>query len=106
MKRRVVVTGIGAVTSLSLKVDDLWRRLLRGESGIHEIRLFDTADFKVRFAGEIYDWQPTGYISPKDEKRIDRFAQFALVAAIDAVQDSGIDFAKEDPFRCGVIIGS
>jgi 3-oxoacyl-[acyl-carrier-protein] synthase II len=106
MKRRVVVTGYGAVTSLSLKVDDLWRRLLRGESGIHEIRLFDTADFKVRFAGEIYDWKPTGYISPKDEKRIDRFAQFALVAAIDAVQDSGIDFSKEDPFRCGVIIGS
>lgn len=106
MKRRVVVTGVGAVTSLSLKVDDLWRRLLRGESGIHPIRLFDTADFKVRFAGEIYDWQPTGYITPKDEKRIDRFAQFALVAAIDAVQDSGIDFSKEDPFRCGVIIGS
>ncbi len=106
MKRRVVVTGIGAVTSLSLKVDDLWRRLLRGESGVHEIRLFDTADFKVRFAGEIHNWQPTGYISPKDEKRIDRFAQFALVAAIDAVQDSGIDFSKEDPFRCGVIIGS
>jgi 3-oxoacyl-[acyl-carrier-protein] synthase II len=106
MKRRVVVTGLGAVTSLSLKVDDLWRRLLRGESGVHAIRLFDTADFKVRFAGEIYDWQPTGYISPKDEKRIDRFAQFALVAAIDAVNDSGIDFSKEDPFRCGVIIGS
>jgi 3-oxoacyl-[acyl-carrier-protein] synthase II len=106
MKRRVVVTGVGAVTSLSLTVEDLWRRLLRGESGIHPIRLFDTADFKVRFAGEIYDWQPTGYISPKDEKRIDRFAQFALVAAIDAVQDSGIDFSKEDPFRCGVIIGS
>ncbi len=106
MKRRVVVTGIGAVTSLSLKVDDLWRRLLRGESGVHEIRLFDTADFKVRFAGEIHDWKPTGYISPKDEKRIDRFAQFALVAAIDAVQDSAIDFSKEDPFRCGVIIGS
>lgn len=106
MKRRVVVTGLGAVTSLSLTVDDLWRRLLRGESGIHAIRLFDTADFKVRFAGEIYDWQPTGYISPKDEKRIDRFAQFALVAAIDAVQDSGIDYSKEDPFRCGVIIGS
>jgi 3-oxoacyl-[acyl-carrier-protein] synthase II len=106
MKRRVVVTGLGAVTSLSLKVDDLWRRLLRGESGVHAIRLFDTSDFKVRFAGEIYDWQPTGYISPKDEKRIDRFAQFALVAAIDAVQDSGIDFSKEDPYRCGVIIGS
>jgi 3-oxoacyl-[acyl-carrier-protein] synthase II len=106
MKRRVVVTGLGAVTSLSLKVDDLWRRLLRGESGIHAIRLFNTADFKVRFAGEIYDWQPNGYISPKDEKRIDRFAQFALVAATDAVNDSGIDFSKEDPYRCGVIIGS
>jgi 3-oxoacyl-[acyl-carrier-protein] synthase II len=106
MKRRVVVTGIGAVTSLSCKVDDLWDRILRGESGIHELRAFDTSQHKVRFGGDIYDWSTEGYVDRKEDKRIDRFTQFALVAGIDAVNDSGIDFAKEEPFRCGVILGS
>lgn len=106
MKRRVVVTGIGAVTSLSRKVDDLWQRILRGESGIHALKIFDTTDHKVKFAGDIHDWSTEGYIDRKEEKRIDRFTQFALVSGIDAVNDSGIDFSKEDPFRCGVILGS
>jgi len=113
MKRRVVVTGMGAVTSLGLKVDDLWPRLLRGDSGIGAITLFDTTGsdmtgrpFKVHFAGEIHNWLPAEYLTSKDEKRIDRYAQFALVAGIDAVKDSGIDFSQENPFRCGVIIGS
>ena len=106
MKRRVVVTGLGAVTSLSLKVEDLWQRIVRGESGIHPLRLFDTARYKVKFAGDIYDWPPPGYITAKDEKRLDRFTQFALVAGIDAVRDSGLDFSKEDTFRAGVILGS
>ena len=106
MKRRVVVTGIGAVTSLSCKVDDLWQRILRGESGVHELKAFDTTGHKVKFGGDIYDWTTDGYIDRKEEKRIDRFTQFALVAGIDAVNDSGLDFAKEDPFRCGVILGS
>ena len=106
MKRRVVVTGLGAVTSLSLKVEDLWQRILRGESGIHALQLFDTTQYKVHFGGDIYDWSPGEYISAKDDKRLDRFTQFALVAGIDAVRDSGLDFSKEDPFRCGVILGS
>jgi 3-oxoacyl-[acyl-carrier-protein] synthase II len=106
MKRRVVVTGIGAVTSLSCKVDDLWQKLLRGESGVHELKAFDTSRFKVKFGGDIHDWSAEGYIDRKEEKRIDRFTQFALVAGIDAVNDSGIDFSKEDKFRCGVILGS
>jgi 3-oxoacyl-[acyl-carrier-protein] synthase II len=106
MKRRVVVTGIGAVTSLSCKVDDLWKRILRGESGIHALRVFDTAQHKVKFGGDIYDWTVEGYVDRKEEKRLDRFTQFALVAGIDAVTDSGLEFAKEDPFRCGVILGS
>lgn len=106
MKRRVVVTGLGVVTSLSLKVEDLWQRVLRGESGIHPLRLFDTSRFKVRFGGDVYDWDPSGYLSAKDAKRLDRFTQFALVAGIDAVRDSGLDFSREDPFRCGVILGS
>jgi 3-oxoacyl-[acyl-carrier-protein] synthase II len=106
MKRRVVVTGLGAVTSLSRQVEDLWQRINRGESGIHPITAFDTTHFKVKFGGEVYDWSTEGYITPRDAKRIDRFTQFALVAAIDAVKDSGLDFTKEDAFRCGVILGS
>jgi 3-oxoacyl-[acyl-carrier-protein] synthase II len=106
MKRRVVVTGIGAVTSLSCKVDDLWQKILRGESGIHALRVFDTKAHKVKFGGDVYDWSVDGYVDRKEEKRLDRFTQFALVAGIDAVNDSGLEFAKEDPFRCGVILGS
>jgi 3-oxoacyl-[acyl-carrier-protein] synthase II len=106
MKRRVVVTGIGAVTSLSCKVDDLWQRILRGESGVHELKAFDTTEHKVKFGGDIHDWNIEGYIDRKEEKRLDRFTQFALVAGIDAVNDSGLDFSKEDAFRCGVILGS
>ncbi|MCA9263806.1 MAG: beta-ketoacyl-ACP synthase II [Planctomycetales bacterium] len=106
MKRRVVVTGMGVVTSLSCQVQDLWNRILAGESGVHEIRLFDTTDFKVKFGGDVHDWDPVEYISPKDIKRLDRFTQFALVAGTEAVNDSGIDFSREEPFRCGVILGS
>src|SRR5687768_9610528 len=101
MKRRVVVTGLGTVTSLSSQVEDLWKRICQGESGVHEVRGFDTGGYKVRFGGEVWDWSTAGYLSPKDSKRIDRFAQFALVAGVDAVRDSGIDFSKYDPFRCG-----
>ena len=106
MKRRVVVTGLGAVTSLSCQVEDLWQRVLAGESGIHRIRLFDTTGHKVHFGGDLYDWTPGDYMSLKDAKRIDRFTQFAMVAGIDAVRDSGINFELTDPFRAGVILGS
>ncbi len=106
MKRRVVITGLGVVTSLSCKVDDLWRRVLAGESGIHALRLFDSTEHKVKFAGDVYDWDPVEYIPSKELKRLDRFSQFALVAATDAVQHSGLEFEREDSFRCGVILGS
>jgi 3-oxoacyl-[acyl-carrier-protein] synthase II len=106
MKRRVVVTGLGVVTSLSQKVDDLFDRLLRGESGVHPLRLFDPTGYKVQFGGDVYDWDPSAYIDKREEKRIDRFSQFAMVAGIDAVNDAGLDFSKEDPYRCGVILGS
>ena len=96
MKRRVVISGLGVVTSLSCKVDDLWSRVLAGESGIHPIRLFDVSDFKVTIGGDIYDWNPSDYIDPKELKRLDRFTQFAIVAATDAVADSGIDFSSMD----------
>lgn len=110
MKRRVVVTGMGAVTALSCKVADLWQRVLRGESGVANMRHAVAEDMlprlKVRFAGEIADWNCDSYINSKEQKRLDRFAQFGLCAGIDAVKDSGLDFSKENPWRCGVIIGS
>jgi 3-oxoacyl-[acyl-carrier-protein] synthase II len=106
MKRRVVITGLGAVTSLSRQVEDLFVRLCQGESGVHAIQRFDTSRFRSRFGGEISDWSTDGYLTPKDAKRLDRFTQLAMVAAIDAARDSGLDFSKEDVNRCGVMIGS
>ena len=106
MKRRVVVTGLGVVTPLSCEVPDLWNRILAGESGIHELKLFDTTDFKVRIGGDVWNWAPEKYMSPKEAKRFDRFTQFALAAARGAVEDSGIDFTQEPAFRSGVILGS
>lgn len=107
MKRRVVITGLGVVTSLSLQVEDLFRRLVAGESGVHEIKIFDTERFKVKIGGDVWDWDPPEtYLDRKEVKRIDRFSQFAVVAAIDAVRDSGLEFEKEDASRCGVILGS
>jgi len=106
MKRRVVITGLGAVTSLSCQVEDLWKRICAGESGIVPIVTFDASAYRVRFGGEISAWTTEGYLPPKDSKRVDRFCQFAMVGAIDAVRDAGLDYSLEDLFRCGVTIGS
>ena len=98
---------MGVVTSLSRDVEDLWQRVLNGESGIHPLKLFDTSEFKVRFGGDIWGWPPKDCcISLKDLKRFDRFTQFAMAAGRDAVIDSGLDFGNEDAHRCGVILGS
>jgi 3-oxoacyl-[acyl-carrier-protein] synthase II len=105
-QRRVVITGLGWVTSLGLSVKDVWQDLLAGKSGIGPITNFDTTGFKTTFGGEIAGWTGGPYIEPLEAKRLDRFAQFALSAAIDAVNDSGLDFAKEDAWRCGSIIGT
>lgn len=110
MKRRVVVTGLGVVTSLSCEVNDFWQKLLAGESGVHPLRIMDTDRFKVRFGGDVLDWNPESFpgvfLDKKDIKRVDRFTQFAMVAGYHAVVDSGLDFSKENPRRCGVILGS
>jgi len=106
MKRRVVITGMGVVTSLGCKVDELWQNCLEGKSGIHELRIFDPTGYKVRIGADVYDWDPGDYIEPKDRKRLDRFTQFAMMAGGDAITDSGLDFSNEDPYRCGVILGS
>jgi len=106
MKRRVVVTGLGAITSLSCQVEDLWTRVCNGESGVHRIERFDASHYRSQIGGELRDWSTDAYIPSKEGKRLDRFAQFAIVGAIDAVRHSGIDFSKTDRCRCGVILGS
>jgi 3-oxoacyl-[acyl-carrier-protein] synthase II len=107
MKRRVVITGLGVVTSLGRPVEQLWNRLLAGDSGVGSINLFDVSGYRVQFAGEVpWDGAAEGVASPKELRRLDRFTQFAIAAAGDAVRDSGIEFEKEDPYRCGVVVGS
>ena len=106
MKRRVVITGLGLVTPLGKEVDEVWNNILAGKSGIHRLSVIDPAPFKVQVAGDIPDFDPGNYVDLKDLKRLDRFTLFAMYAGGKAIQDSGIDFSAEDPFRCGVILGS
>ncbi|MEZ6142634.1 MAG: beta-ketoacyl-ACP synthase II [Zavarzinella sp.] len=106
MSRRVVVTGLGTVNPIADNVAEYWQNLLAGKSGIAPITLFDTSAFKVHFGGEVKNWQPENRIDQKLSKHLDRFAQFALAAAKEAIEASGIDFKTEDPFRCGSIVGS
>jgi 3-oxoacyl-[acyl-carrier-protein] synthase II len=107
MKRRVVVTGLGVVTSLGRSVETFWDRVVRGESGVGPISLFDVSGYRVQFGGQV-PWEPEkeDIAGLKELKRLDRFTQFAIASAKDAVADSGIDFSREEPFRCGVVIGS
>jgi 3-oxoacyl-[acyl-carrier-protein] synthase II len=105
-RRRVVITGLGCVTALAESVEGLFTALCEGRSGISGIESFDTNGFPVRFGGEVKKFDITSYVDKRDAKRMDRFAQFALVSAIQAVKDSGLDFSKEDPYRMGAIVGT
>jgi len=98
-QRRVVITGMGLVTPLGHCVDEVWGKLLAGESGIHPLTTLDTTAYKVKF-------DCADFADPKEIKRLDRFTQFALRAGGTAVIDSGLDFEREDRTRCGVILGS
>lgn len=104
--KRVVITGLGVVTSLSCEVNDLWQRLLAGESGIHPLKNIDVSDFKITIGGDVQHWDPSEHLHPREQKRMDRFAQFGIVAGANAIQDSGLEIEKENPFRCGIILGS
>lgn len=106
MKRRVVITGMGMVTPLGKEVSQVWDNVLAGRSGIHRLSVIDPAPFKVQVAGDIPDFDPGNYVDPKDLKRLDRFTLFAMYAGGKAIEDSQINFSAEDPFRCGVILGS
>ncbi len=108
MRRRVVVTGISAITSLGCEVPDFWERLCAGKSGISQIERFDTGEYKVHFGGEIKHFEPTQHfdIDPREVKRQDRFVQFAVVGAAKAIRQAGLDLTAGDPFRKGVMVGS
>ena len=106
MKKRVVVTGVGLVTPIGIGKDAFWDSLKNGRSGVGKITLLEVSAYPCRIAGEVKDWVPENYIDKKRARRMDRFAQFALAAAKAAVADAGLDPAKENPERCGVIVGS
>ena len=105
-KRRVVITGLGCVTALAESADELFAALCEGKSGVSNIESFDTSAYPVNFGGEIRNFDVTKYIDQRESKRMDRFSQFAIAAAIQAVNDSGLDFSREDVFRVGVIVGT
>ena len=104
--RRVVVTGLGLVTPLSNDVTDFWERSLKSESGVSLIDLIDTSEFKIKIGGQIKDWDLGDRVDKREAKRLDRFAQFSMAAAQDAVKDSGINFEELNAHRCGCILGS
>jgi len=105
-KRRVVVTGIGVVTPVGNNKDDFWRSLCEGKGGAGFVSYFDAKDFSSQIDAEIKNFDPSFCINPKELKRMDRFVQFAVCASTMAFKDAGIELAKEDPTRIGVIIGT
>lgn len=106
MKRRVVVTGLGAITPIGNSVDEFWSNIKKGCVGIDNITRFDTSEYKVKLAAEVKNFQAKDYMDFKSAKRMAKFSQYAVAAAKEAMEDAGLCMEKEDPFRCGVIIGS
>jgi 3-oxoacyl-[acyl-carrier-protein] synthase II len=105
-KRRVVITGLGIISPVGSSVAAAWDTILRGESGIGPITRFDVSAFPVRFGGQVRDFDIDQYISSKDARRMDEFMHYGVSAGIQAVTDSGIDFSKTDPTRCGAVCGA
>lgn len=104
--RRVVVTGVGAITPIGNDMETFWRSIKNGVCGIDKVTLFDASDLKTQIAGEVKNFEPTDYFEKKDARKMDRFTQFAMIAADEAIKNSGLDMEKEDPWRVGVITGS
>ena len=104
--KRVVVTGVGAITPLGKTVDDFWKNLIDGKSGAAPITRFDTTHFKTKFACEVKDYNPADYFDRKEVRKLDPFAQYALIAADQAIKDSNLDLENIDHDRVGVIWGA
>ncbi len=106
MERRVVITGLGAITPIGKNVDEFWKGIKEGKCGIDEITLMDTTNQKVKLAAEVKDYNPEDYMDKRTAKRIDRFSQFAIIAAKEAMADSGITPENTDMTRVGVAVSS
>ena len=106
MKRRVVVTGLGAITPIGLNVSDFWNSCKEGVCGIEPISYFDTSDFKAKLAAELKGFDAKNFMDAKQAKRMEAFSQYAVAAAKEALEDAKIDMEKEDSFRVGVSVGS
>ena len=103
--KRVVVTGLGAVTPVGNTPEEMWKNLLNGVSGAAPITLFDASKFKTQFACEVKNFDITEYVDRKEARKMDRYTQFAVVAAMQAVKDCGMDLEAEDKDRIGVVFG-
>ena len=106
MKRRVVVTGMGAITPIGNDVESFWNHVKEGKVGIDYITRFDTTEDKVKVAAEVKDFVAKKYMDFRSAKRMELFSQYAVAAALEAMKDAGLEMEKEDPFRVGVIVGS
>ena len=106
LKRRVVVTGLGAVTPIGNTVPEFWDGIKAGRVGIAEITQFDTADYKVKLAAEVKNFNPEDYMDKKSARRMESFCQYAIAASKEAMEDSGIQMDQEDPYMVGCAIGS
>ena len=106
MERRVVITGLGAITPIGNNIEEFWKNIKEGKCGIDEITYFDTTNYKVKLAAEVKGYNPEDYFDRRSAKRMDKFSQYALVAAREAWKDSGLDQEKENMERVGVIVGS
>lgn len=106
MKRRVVVTGLGAITPIGLSVAEFWQAIKEEKTGFGEITYFDASAFKCHLAAEVKDFDGKNYMDVKAAKRMERFCQYAVAATKEALEDAKIDMEKENPFRVGCAIGS
>ena len=106
MSRRVVVTGMGAITPIGLNVEDFWKNVKAGTLGFGEITKFDASEYKCHMAAEVKDFNAKEFMDPKAAKRMELFSQYAVAAAAEAIKDAGLDMEKEDPYRVGCAVGS
>ncbi len=106
MSRRVVITGLGAITPIGLGVENFWEGIKANKIGFDTITKFDASEYKCHIAAEVKDFDGKNYMDPKAAKRMELFCQYAVAAAKEALEDSGLDMEKEDPFRVGVSVGS
>jgi 3-oxoacyl-[acyl-carrier-protein] synthase II len=104
--KRVVITGLGAVTPVGNTAPETWKALVNGVNGIAPITSFDTTNFKTHFAGEVKNFDPDVIFDRKEARKMDRYSQFSLCVADEALRDSGLDLEQEDRSRIGVIWGS